>query len=149
MITLQLGIQKKLYKTLDNWYRDTLNFDFLIKGSGNSFFTKFCVWTFTKNVSYNILLTKFHFLIAFTSWDIGQYWHHNCCWWASLWCQKFWNQAYLSKGVPTKPFHHASWIESLKKGKVVTKPFFRITMNEVPNSCEEMISADVKANATQ
>ena len=44
--------KKKLYKTLDHWSRDILNFLFLRKGSGNSFYTIFCVWIFKKNISH-------------------------------------------------------------------------------------------------
>ena len=55
----------KLYKTLDYWSRDILNFNFLEK-SGNSFFTTPCLWFFKKNVSHIIfsLQTKFHCWIA-------------------------------------------------------------------------------------
>ena len=42
----------KLYKTLNYWSRDMLNFDFLDKGLGKSFYTAFCVWFFKKNVSH-------------------------------------------------------------------------------------------------
>ena len=37
------------------------------------------VWLFKKNISHVVFykLTKFHGLIAFTSWDIGQCLHHN------------------------------------------------------------------------
>ena len=59
-----------MYRTLDYSSRDMLNFQFLKKGTGNSFFSTFYVWVFKKNVSYVI---KFSRLIAFTFWDIVQY----------------------------------------------------------------------------
>ena len=44
-------------------------------GSGNSFSTTFCVWFFNKIAPHVIFycLTKFHCLVAFTSWDMEQY----------------------------------------------------------------------------
>ena len=57
-IALSLGYNKnKLYKTLDYWSRDMLNFNFPEKGSWASFSTTFCVWFFKNNVSCYILLT--------------------------------------------------------------------------------------------
>ena len=40
----------------------------------------YCAWFLNKNVSVVIFywLTKFHCLIAFASWDIGQYMNCNC-----------------------------------------------------------------------
>ena len=54
-IALTLSYKKsKVYKTLDYWSRDLLNFNF----SGNSFSTTFCVWFFQKNCfSCYIVLT--------------------------------------------------------------------------------------------
>ena len=47
LIALNLVDNKyKVYKTLDYWSRDELNFDFFRKGSGNSFSTTFCVSKF-------------------------------------------------------------------------------------------------------
>ena len=40
-------------------------------------------------------LTKFHCLVVFTSWDIGQYVSCNCLF-TRLWRHKFWNQPDLS-----------------------------------------------------
>ena len=48
----QLGKQNKIYKTLEYWSRDLLNFDFFRKEPGNSFSATFCVWFFKKNVSH-------------------------------------------------------------------------------------------------
>ena len=50
-------------------------FWFFRKGPGNSFSTAFCVCFFKKNISHVTFYqpTKFHCLITFTSWDIGQY----------------------------------------------------------------------------
>ena len=55
-------------------------FWFSRKGSGNSFSTTLCVWFFKKFVSHIFFYwqNKFHCLIAFTSWDIGQYVYCNC-----------------------------------------------------------------------
>ena len=73
-------------------------FWFFRKGSRNSFSTTFCVWFFNKNVSHFIFywLTKFHCLIAFTSWDIQQYAYCNCLL-TRLWSYfEFGNEQYLS-----------------------------------------------------
>ena len=43
-------------------------------------------------------LIKFHCLVAFTSWDIGQYMYCNYLL-TRLWRHKFWNQIYLSNKV--------------------------------------------------
>ena len=40
-------------------------------------------------------LAKFHRLVAFTSWDIGQYVYCNCLL-TRLWRHAFWNQPYIS-----------------------------------------------------
>ena len=66
------------------------------KGSGNSFPTIFCVWFFKKNVFHFVfyLLTKFHCLIAFTSWYIGQYAYCNCLF-PRLWRDRFLNQPFF------------------------------------------------------
>ena len=71
--------KNKLGKTLDYWSWDTLNLDFL-KKCETSFFTAFCERFFWKNVSRVTFyqLTKFHCLIAFSSWNIGQYVYRNC-----------------------------------------------------------------------
>ena len=62
------------------------------KGSGNSLSITFWVWFFNKNISHVTFywLAKFHCLIAFTSWDIGQYAYRTCLF-PRLWCHKFWN----------------------------------------------------------
>ena len=54
-----------------------LYFDFSEKGLRQG---SFCVSFFNKNVSHVTLyqLTKFHYLIAFTSRDIGQNVYRNC-----------------------------------------------------------------------
>ena len=44
---------------------------------------------------YSILTDQFHCLIAFISWDIGQYMYWNC-FLTRLWRHKFWNSPYLS-----------------------------------------------------
>ena len=57
-----------------------VNFDFLKKGLGivspPHFMCDFSRKTLLK--LYSINLTKFYCLIAFTSWDIGQYMYCNC-----------------------------------------------------------------------
>ena len=96
-IVLSLDYNKnKLYKTSDCWSRDTLNFDFLRKVSGNSFTTRFCVWLFKKNVFCVIIyyLSKFHWLIVFISWDIGHSLYCSCLF-SKLWRHKSWDQPYL------------------------------------------------------
>ena len=62
------------------------------KKSGTSFFFSFSAWFSKKNVSLVIFqyLTKFHCLVAFTSWDNRQYVYCNCLFFR-LWRQKFWN----------------------------------------------------------
>ena len=67
-------------------------FKFLRKRSGTSFSTKFCAYLLKKNVSHVAFyqVTKFHSLIAFTSWDIGQYVYYNCLL-TRLWHHKIWN----------------------------------------------------------
>ena len=53
-ITLNLAYNTtKLYKTVEYWSWDILNFD-IFKRSGNSFSNTFCVWIFEKNVSHVI-----------------------------------------------------------------------------------------------
>ena len=72
--------KNKLYKTLDYWSRNMLNFDFLEKGLGIAFPPHF-VYDFSKKIVSHVIfyyLTKFHCLIASTSWDIGQYVYSNC-----------------------------------------------------------------------
>ena len=67
-------------------------FWFFRKESRTSFSSVFCVWFFNKKVFHVIFyyLTKFHGLIAFTSWDIEQYVYCNCLV-TRLWHHKFWN----------------------------------------------------------
>ena len=55
LIALNLAYNKnKLYKTVDYWLKDILNFDFFRKWSGNSFSTIFYVW-FSNNVWCNAI----------------------------------------------------------------------------------------------
>ena len=80
-IILKLTYNKsKLYKTLDYWSRDMLNFDFLKKGLEIISVPHFVHGFSNKNISHVIFywLTKLHCLIAFTSWDIDQYVYCNC-----------------------------------------------------------------------
>ena len=80
-----------MYNSLDYWSRDILNFDILEKSLGIVFLPHFMYDFFNKNFScYVLLWTKFHFLNAFTSWDIGQYVY------CSYLFHKFRNQSYLS-----------------------------------------------------
>ena len=76
------------------------------KRSGTSFPGSFSTWFLKKNISFVILyyLTKFHCLVAFTSWDIGQYVYSNC-FLTRLWRHKFWNYPCLSNkaGFSTWP----------------------------------------------
>ena len=67
------------------------------KKSGTSLTASFSAWFLKINILLVIFcsLTKFHCLVAFTSWHIGQYVYHNCLF-TRLWCHKFWNLPYLS-----------------------------------------------------
>ena len=60
--------------------------------SGTSLTASFSAWFLKKNIFFVILyyLTKFQFLVTFTSRDIGQYEYCNCLLIKS-WRQKFWN----------------------------------------------------------
>ena len=62
------------------------------KRSGTSLPASFSIWFVKKNLSIVIFyyLTKFHCLVVFTSWDIGQYVQCNC-FLIRLWRHKFWN----------------------------------------------------------
>ena len=62
------------------------------KRSGTSLSASFSAWFLKKNISVVIFyyLTKFQCLVAFTSWDIGQFVYCNCLL-TRLWGQKFWN----------------------------------------------------------
>ena len=59
------------------------------KGSGTRLSASFSAWFLNKNISIVILcyLTKFQYLVVFTSWDIGQYVYCNCLL-TRLWRQK-------------------------------------------------------------
>ena len=83
--------KNKLYKTLDYWSRDMLNFNFPEKGL-RLVSPPHCVWFFKKNF-YHVTfykLTKFHCLIAFTSRDTGKYVYYSCLL-NNLWRHKIWN----------------------------------------------------------
>ena len=57
--------------------------------SGTSLPVSFSAW-FLKKIIFLVIsyyLTKFHCLVAFTLWDIGQYVY---CSHLRLWCHKFW-----------------------------------------------------------
>ena len=60
--------------------------------SENSFSSTFCKWFFNKNVPHVMFyyLTKFHCLVAFTSWDIGQHLYCNYLL-TRLWRHGFWS----------------------------------------------------------
>ena len=62
------------------------------KRSGISLRTSFSEGFLKKNVSLVIFyqLTKFHCLVVFTLWDIGQYLYDNCLL-KRLWCYKIWS----------------------------------------------------------
>ena len=57
------------------------------KRSGISLRTSFSAWFLKKNLSLVIFyeLTKFYCLVAFTSWDLGQYVYCSCLL-TSFWC---------------------------------------------------------------
>ena len=62
------------------------------KRSCTSLSASFSAWFLKKNTFVVIFyyLTKFECLVAFTSWDIGQYMYCNCSL-TGLWRQKFWS----------------------------------------------------------
>ena len=66
------------------------------KRSRTSLPASFSAWFLKKNISFAIVnyLTKFHCLVTFTSWDIGQYVYCHCLL-TSLRRHKFWNWPYL------------------------------------------------------
>ena len=77
---LNLTVNKnKLYKTFRYWSRDMLNFDFLKKGLGIVSPPGF-VYDYEEKSPRIIFyqLAKFYWVIAFTSWDSGQYVYWNC-----------------------------------------------------------------------
>ena len=67
------------------------------KRSGTSLLASFSAWFLKENISLVIFfyLTKFQYLVAFTSWDIEQYVYCNSLL-TRLWRNKFWNSPYLS-----------------------------------------------------
>ena len=67
------------------------------KRSETSLPVSFSTWFLKKNISDAIFyyLTKFQCLVAFTSWDFGQYVYCNCLL-TRLWRQQFRNWPYLS-----------------------------------------------------
>ena len=62
------------------------------KRSGTTFSSSFSAWFLKTNISLVIFcyLTKFYCLVAFASWDIGQY-VYCICLLTRLWRHKFWN----------------------------------------------------------
>ena len=60
--------------------------------SGTSLSTLFSAWFLNKHISFFIFyyLTKFHCLVVFISWDIGQYLYCTCLL-TRLCRHKFWN----------------------------------------------------------
>ena len=73
-------------KSCTKWGRQTSSKPLLEK-SLRSFSTTVCVWFFKKSVFH---VTFYYCLVAFTSWDIGQYVYWNCLL-TRLWRQKFKN----------------------------------------------------------
>ena len=61
------------------------------KRSRTSLPALFSAWFLKKSIYLVIFyyLTKFHCVVRFTSWDIGQYVYCNCLI-TRLWCYKFW-----------------------------------------------------------
>ena len=84
--------KNKLYKTLDYWSKNMLNFNFWEKGLGlvspSHFFQEKC---FSCYILWN---DQIHCLIAFTSRGIGLYVFYNC-FLTRLWRHKIWNKPYL------------------------------------------------------
>ena len=63
------------------------------KRSGTNLPVSFSAQFLKKNISQEVVFykqTKFRCLVAFTSWDIGQYVYCNRLL-IKLWCDKFWN----------------------------------------------------------
>ena len=93
LITLNLQYdENKLYKFLNYWFRDMLNFNFPEKGlelvSPPHFPYDFSRKMFL--ILYSINRPNFKVWLSFTSRDIGQYVYYNCLL-TSLWRHKIWN----------------------------------------------------------
>ena len=89
-IALTLPYKKsKVYKTLDYWSRDLLNFNF----SGNSFSTIFCVWFFQKKIFLMLYCINWPNLIAWLLLllEILDNTCINNCFLTRLWRHKIWN----------------------------------------------------------
>ena len=73
------------------------------KRSGASFPASFSAWFLKKNFYFVFFyyLTRFHCLVAFTLFDIGQHVYRNSLS-TSLWRHKFWELTELLKNI----FHH-------------------------------------------
>ena len=87
------------------------------KRSGNSLLASISAWFLKKNISLIIFhqLAKFHCLVAFTSWDIGQYVYWNCLL-TSLWRHKFWHWPYIfNKAV------FSTWPKSQEKNSNILR----------------------------
>ena len=74
------------------WFISNIAFLKNKKGSRTSHPASFSAWFLKKSICLAILfyLTKFQYLIAFTSWDLGQYVYCNSLL-TRLWHNKFWN----------------------------------------------------------
>ena len=81
--------KNKLYKTLDYWSRDMLNFGFSENSLG-LVSRPHSVYDFSRKMflMLYILLTDQISLVALTSWDIGQNLYYNCLL-TRLWRHKF------------------------------------------------------------
>ena len=68
------------------------------KRPGTSLLVLFSWWFLKKNISCLTFyyLTRFNWLVAFTSWDFVQYVYCNCLL-SRSWCHKFWNLIFQIK----------------------------------------------------
>ena len=84
-----MHLTNKLHETLDYYFRDILNFDFLksvwVVSPPHS------VHDFSKKYfsCYALLTDQFHCPIVFTIWNTGQYVHCSCLF-SRFWRHKFW-----------------------------------------------------------
>ena len=99
--TLSWGLSKYTETKLQPTYFYFVKNIFKIrKRSGSSLPSSFSARFLKENISLVTFyyLTKFDSLIAFNSWDIGQYVYCNC-FLTKLWRHKFWSKPYISNQV--------------------------------------------------
>ena len=111
------------------------------KTKRTSLLASFYVWFLKKIISLVIYcyLTKFHYLVSFTLWNLGQYVHCNCLL-TTLWRDQIWNPPYLSNqavfsrwtNVRTNIWISSKGEELLKSDSHLPKKNF-ICFNDTPS----------------